>query len=96
MPKNEGNAFTVWVNFYRFDDEGNRISFPRKEKLRLEVVEVEVSVGLYAKKKATIRFADGTHVGPFDFISKWDVRNRKQQVAADYMKWLWKQERRIR
>lgn len=83
MPK-----FTVYVNFYRYDGEGRKVTFPRKEKLRLEVVGLRVFRGRMNRTEARLEFEDGTHVD-IPKYSKWNPSTKVAQIAANYEKWLY-------
>ncbi|MBQ9226539.1 MAG: hypothetical protein IJ177_10205 [Fibrobacter sp.] len=94
MPNSDkySDKFTCWINFWRYDEKGNRIGFPRKEKLRLEVTGLKVEEGLTNHSAATLYFADGTHVGPFKY-SKWYPSSRVACIASNYSKWLYRKGR---
>ncbi len=78
--------FYVWVDFYRYDEYGNRVAPTRGKKTCLAVESLKVERGLTHHDQATIRFSDGTHVGPFPY-DKWDPRSRPAKVAANYERW---------
>ena len=88
MPE-QTNKFYCRVNFYRYDMEGNRIGFSRKNKTCLEVIKLKVVKGLMNDTEiGTLYFGDGTYVGPFPF-SKWNPKGNAATVASNYAKWLY-------
>ena len=89
----ERRAFGCWINFWRYDKDGNRVGFPRKTKLRLEVIGLKVQKGLSGKDLATLYFEDGTHVGPFPY-SKWYPNSRVAVIASGYEKFKYGEARR--
>lgn len=89
MPKDSIRGFYVAVNFWRHDQDGNRVSFPRKKKERIEVVNLFVQSPGTSAQRATLFFADGTHAGPFRY-SKWYPASRLAVIASNYEKYIWK------
>ena len=85
----ETDIFTCYVNFWRFNEKGERVGFPRKKKIRLAVTELRVTEGLTSHSEAVMYFEDGTHVGPFRY-DKWYPNSRVAVIASNYSKWLYR------
>lgn len=85
--------FRVWVDFCRFDEEGNRIAPTRAKKTNLAVESLLVEKGRMHHDQATLHFSDGTHVGPFPYDRR-DPKSNAAKVARNYQRWLYAQSGR--